>query len=550
MSKFIAVALFLGLLTFGYARPDAAPDVILYNGKIFTSNAAQPTAEALAIRGERIVAVNSSTKIKALAGTGTKQIDLEGRTVIPGINDAHNHIDLHPVNEVDVELEGGDPSWADVKTAIAAAASKSPNKSLLVATIGASVFGNVSVNRDSLDQLAPNNPVMLVTFTGHGFILNSEALKFHGVAEDEKDPAGGKFERDANGRLTGAVREYAGFNMIRAVEDAIPEKDAVAELRTTLDEAEKWGITTIQDMSSGMAPARAVRLLAEVPTQIRIRVMRMPGTTVAGRDFKEGLGAPRNPTALITVSGVKWMTDGVPIEGTFTPRGKWAFPAGPPFDAVMENLPLTFPANEIAAMLKESVAANDQLMVHVSGYPSAKAVLDAIDADGGKSAWAPRRLRFEHGDGVYTDLVARVKEDGVVVVQNPSHLMALASPGVVPLEKGQPLKSLIAAGIPVAFGSDGPTNPYLNIMFATIHGNHPSEAITREQAVVAYTRGSAYAEFAEKEKGSLEAGKLADLAVLSQDIFTVTTPELPKTTAVLTMVGGKIVYDAQVLKSN
>lgn len=201
-------------------------------------------------------------------------------------------------------------------------------------------------------------------------------------------------------------------------------------------------------------------------------------------------------------------------------------------------------------MLKESLDANEQLMLHVSGYPSAKAVLDAVDAQGGTAVWASRRLRFEHGDGVYEDLVARVKGDGIVVVQNPSHFMALAAPGASPFEKAQPVRSLIAAGIPVALGSDGPTNPYLSIMFATIHGNHPAEAITREQAVVAYTRGSAYAEFAEKEKGSLEAGKLADLAVLSQDIFTVPTRELPKTQAVLTMVGGKIVYDAKVLNAN
>jgi len=106
---------------------------------------------------------------------------------------------------------------------------------------------------------------------------------------------------------------------------------------------------------------------------------------------------------------------------------------------------------------------------------------------------------------------------------------------------------LLAASIPLALGSDGPTNPYLNIMFASLDPDRPSEAITREQAVIAYTLTSAYAEFAEKDKGSLESGKLADLAVLSQDIFTIDSSELPKTESVLTMVGGKIVYDGKVL---
>ncbi|MGA8034829.1 MAG: amidohydrolase family protein [Candidatus Acidiferrales bacterium] len=116
--------------------------------------------------------------------------------------------------------------------------------------------------------------------------------------------------------------------------------------------------------------------------------------------------------------------------------------------------------------------------------------------------------------------------------------------------KSQPLKSLLSEGIPLAFGSDGPTNPFLNIVFATIHGNRPAEAITREQAVIAYTLTSAHAEFAEKDNGSREPGKLADLAILSQDIFTVATAELPKTESVLTMVGGRAVYDAQVLTTN
>jgi predicted amidohydrolase YtcJ len=198
-------------------------------------------------------------------------------------------------------------------------------------------------------------------------------------------------------------------------------------------------------------------------------------------------------------------------------------------------------------MLRESVADNDQLLVHVSGYRGAKAMLDAMDASGGPAFWRKRRVRFEHGDGIFPDLFARIRDYGIVVVQNPSHFMALVLPGRSAFDLAQPFKSLLAAGIPVALGSDGPTNPYLNILFATLHGNHPAEAVTREQAVIAYTRTSAYAEFMEKDKGTLAVGKLADLAVLSQNIFTVPPPELPKTRAVLTLVGGKIVVDTRAI---
>ncbi len=527
---------------------DQPADTILFNGKIFTSDSSLPYAKAVAIRGERIVAVGDSASVKKLAGAQTKQIDLGGRTVIPGINDAHNHVDLHPASEVDVELKSMDPSAAEVQAAITAAGAKAPAHALLVVPIGGTVFGDLTVNRDWLDKIAPANPVELETFTGHGFILNTEGLKFFGVSDDSKDPLGGRYERDAAGRLTGTVREYAGLDMQRYMSSKVSDADAVVELRRTFDEAAKFGITSIQDMSDGTPPERDVKLFEEVPVRIRVRIMRMPGTTVAGRDILEGQGVPQHPSELITVSGTKWMLDGVPVEGTFTPRGENKMPASPPFDVMFRTLPLTFSEKEIAAMLQESLKNDDQLMLHVSGYVSAKALLDAMDASGGTAVWAKRRVRIEHGDGIFADLVPRVKAFGIVVVQNPSHFVPFLSGRPDLFNESQPLKSLMAAGIPVALGSDGPTNPYLNIMFASLHSNHTSEAITREQAVVAYTLTSAYAEFAEKDKGSITVGKLADLAVLSQDIFTVPVPEMPKTESVLTMVGGKTVYDSGALK--
>jgi hypothetical protein len=443
-----------------------------------------------------------------------------------------------------------DPTWAQVKDGIVAAIAKNPPNSLISVAIGFKVFGDTSVDRDALDQIAPHNPVSLGTFTGHGMILNSAALRFYDISANQRDPLGGHFERDAKGRLTGTLREYAIMNIARAAADRVPDSAAIAQLRQQLDEEAKYGVTSIQELSVSMAPSRAVSLLETVPTQIRVRVVRMPGTTAAARDIDEGKGVPAHPANLITVSGSKWLADGVGVEGTFTPRGEWKLPAKPPFDSLVTNLPLEFPQREYRAMLQESIKNNDQLLLHVSGNLSAETVLDVIDASGGKSVWGGRRLRFEHGDGIFSDQFARIKQDGIIVVQNPLHLAPIAPPGVVVFEKAQPLKSLLAAGIPLALGSDGPTNPYLDIMFATNPGNRPSEAITREQAVIAYTLTSAYAEFQEKEKGTIEAGKLADIAVLSQDIFTVPAEKLPKTVSVLTLVGGKIVYKAKAANIN
>jgi predicted amidohydrolase YtcJ len=518
------------------------PDTILVHGKIFTGVTSRPYVEAVAIRRERIVAIGDTKTIQATAGPKTNVIDLHGATAIPGINDAHHHFSLGPP-EVDVDLRTMDPTWERVKAGIADAIAKNPRGSLISVTIGWKVFGDPSIDREALDKIAPNNPVSLNTFTGHAVVLNTAGLRFYRISDNQPDPLGGRFERDAMGRLTGTVREYALMDISRAAADRVPDSDAITQLRQQLDEEAKYGVTSIQELSVAMAPSRAVSLLEEVPTQIRVRVVRMPGTTPAGRDTDEGKGVPAHPADLIAVSGQKWLADGVGVEGTLTPRGDWRLPANPPFDSIETALPLEFPRSEYPAMLRDSLKNNEQLLVHVSGNRSVATILDAIDETGGTAVWQGRRLRFEHGDGIFPNQIARVKQDGIVVVQNPLHLAPIA-PGAAVLEKSQPLKSLLAAGIPLAFGSDAPVNPYLDIMFATNPGNRPSEAITREQAVAAYTLGSAYAEFQEKEKGTIEEGKLADIAVLSQDIFTVPTPELPKTVSVLTMVGGNVVYKA------
>ena len=524
-----------------------APDVVLFNGKVFTSNAAHPYVEALAIGGERITATGDSAKIRTLAGPHTKEIDLGGRTVIPGINDAHNHVELAPADTIELQFKSPDPSWTEVKETFATpTVARAPKGAFIRGYLGPSAWKDPELTRNALDKLAPDHPVMLFV-TEHASILNTAALDKLGIHEDQANPLGGRYERSADGRLTGVLREYASIQAVRKLADMTSDTEAITQLRTELARATKFGITSLQDMSNAIAPDRCVALLEEVPTPIRIRVIRMPPTSPAGRDTTDGQSTPRNPAPLITVSGTKWMLDGTPLERTFEARDAGQHRSGMKFETLFTGLGLTFPPSEIKKMLRESLRNNDQLMVHVFGYNSASAMLNAMQDTGGKKVWAGRRVRFEHGDGLFPDLIPLAKEMDVVIVQNPSHLnVGMIFPGLV-LEHAQPLRSLLAAGIPVALGSDGPTNPYLNIMFASLHSNRPSEAITREQAVIAYTLTSAYAEFSERYKGSLEPGKLADLAVLSQDIFSVNASDLPKTESVLTMVGGKIVYDGKVI---
>jgi predicted amidohydrolase YtcJ len=521
------------------------PDLILLNGKIFTSDSAHPFVEALAIRGERIVAAGTAEKIGLLAAPQTKRIDLGGRVVISGINDAHHHCAFEP-GGFHLQFKSMEPTWAEVTQELAAAVVKTPKGTLIRGEIGPVAFLDGQANRTSLDKTAPDHPVMLDTWAQHGGVLNSAAFAKFGVKEDVSDPVAGHFVRSADGKLTGVVYEYAKFQINRRRSDMATEEEAVQQARKFFQDAVKLGITSVQDMSLPGGAERCVMASRKAPTPIRMRVIRMAGTTVDGRDKTEGHALPRHPAPLITVSGTKWLLDGSPIERTAALRKPYT-------DLPSTSGELDFPEKEMEAMLRESLQNDDQLMVHATGDRATEMFLNAMDATGDTKVWEGRRVRIEHGDGIMPELIGRVKRMGLIVVENPTHLtlreLFVKRFGVERANQMQPMRSLLDAGIPLALGSDGPNNPYLNIMLASIYPGKPREAITREQAVIAYTLTAAYAEFAEKDKGSLEPGKLADLAVLSQDIFSVPSPDLPKTESVLTIVGGKIVFDAKALSA-
>jgi predicted amidohydrolase YtcJ len=520
------------------------PDLVLLNGKIFTADESHPYVESLAIRGERNVAAGTSEKIAAMAGRQVKRIDLGGRVVIPGINDAHFHCDVEP-NHFHLRFKSMDPSWQEVADELAVAKAMAPKGLLVLGEIGPTALDDPKATRASLDKLVPSHPVVLNTWAQHATILNSAAFAKLGVKENEPDPLGGRFVRSAEtGKLTGLAYEYAKFRLDLRRSAMATDAEALHQTRDFLKDAVRLGITSVQSMSMPGGTERCVTLYEKAPTPIRMRVIRMDATDPNSRNIREGRELPKTPFGLVTVSGTKWVLDGSPIERSAAMRKPYA-------DRPDSSGWLDFSEKEMEAMLRESLESGDQLLVHAVGDRTAETFLSAMEATGGKEVWSKRRVRIEHGDGIMPDLVARARELGVVVVENPTHFtlreLFVRRYGLERADQMQPLRSLLDAGVPLALGSDGPNNPYLNIMLASVYPGKPREAISRGQAVTAYTLTAAYAEFAEKEKGSLEPGKLADLAVLSQDVFTVPPMEMPKTESVLTMVGGKIVYDSKVL---
>ncbi len=241
------------------------------------------------------------------------------------------------------------------------------------------------------------------------------------------------------------------------------------------------------------------------------------------------------------VSGVKWILDGTPIERLALMRQPYADRAGWHGRA-------NFAFDSLRAILRDALNRREQPMLHAVGDSTIALVIRAMRAEAPDSQWQTLRPRLEHADALGRDQLADIRKLGIIIVQNPAHLalpaVMNARWGAARLARVNLLRSLLDSGVTLAIGSDGPIEPGINVMLASLHPNVPSEALSREQAVTAYTRTAAFAAFAEHERGMLAPGMLADLAVLSQDLFTVAPDQLPATMSVLTMLGGRIVYDA------
>ena len=510
----------------GAQRPTSgAPTLVLTGGKVFTADSTHPWAEALAVRGDRVLAVGTTADVRRLAGRATREIALAGRVVIPGINDAHDHL-----GDVPIGLESRtsasptpDPTTTQVLDSVRAVAMRAAAGTWIKVTIGPQVLADTAARRASLDRVAASHPVLLWTWWGHGAVLNTAGLRALGIADSASDPLGGWYERDSAGRLTGRLDEYAEWGPLRRLYSTGSERALVAELRAYADSAVRLGVTTVQDMAGFVNPTLTVRAFHDADLPIRVRLIRWSIPHALGRNEAEWDTVRARVGPRVVVSGRKWVLDGTPIEQNALMRRP--YPGRPDWYGRLD-----FPVDTVRAMLREALRPGAaQLHLHIVGDSTAVVVLNLMEALAPDSAWRAHRVRFEHGNGVTGPQIARARRLGVVIAQ--------------PRPESAPLHSWEEAGIPVAYGSDMLRNPFYHLMLAVTKPVKTEQVISREAAVIMLTRGPAYAEFAEREKGTLAPGMLADFAVLSQDIFAVPVSALPATTSVLTVVGGRIVYD-------
>lgn len=431
-----------------------------------------------------------------------------------------------------------DPTFAEVEQALIQAAPDAASSQWLTAIIGSTVLEDSRSNRDTLDRFSTRSPIMLWAWSGHGTILNTPALRLLGIRDDEPDPPGGFYERDGSGRITGVLHEYAEFAARRKFSELASRESAVRAIRQDAAAAVRFGITSIQEMSTSLQAGQAAALVSEANVPVRWRIIRFPLTNAANWLTTESSGSP---SSTVRVNGTKWIIDGTPVE-------RLAFMREPYRDRPGWTGRLNFSEADLRRMLKESAGTGEQVLLHAVGDGALDVILSALQATGGAESWRERRVRIEHGDFLAPDQWQQTRELGLTVVQNPSHFMireimnSRYAPTVV--ARASAVRSILRFGIPLAIGSDGPMNPFLNVMFATVHAVNPAEALSREEAVLAYTRGAAFAELTEGEKGMLRQGMLADFAVLSADIFTIEPPQLPSVESVLTVIDGKPVHDA------
>ena len=535
-------------------------DLVLTNGRIYTGDRAHRIVEAIAIRGDQVVAIGTARELADVRAS--RRIDLGGRTVIPGINDAHVHEPAVDPHAIELPGEFDTLTVPDMLATIERATHEHPPGTWLRAELSRAALDDPALTREALDKVAPQHPVWIDNFAGHALVLNTAALHAIGVELPAPPPPGGFTGRTGDGAADGWLFEYARYVALRKIGELISDADVVAEIDDFETRASEFGITTVQALPTMIDSARLEHLLRSTPRKLRWHVMRVP----LGGVISPPLAAPSYipHDAMVHRDGTKYFLDGMLEERGASLREPYA-------DAATQGRG-DWDDLAIEKMLDAAAASGDPLHLHVAGDRELQVLLDTmelmsrgptVDLDDAQNArryfgrlhryphaptirWAEQRVVVEHGDAITSADIPRIRALGIVVVQNPSHSVTAelnrARLGAR-ADHWMPMRSLVAAGVHLALGSDGPLNPFLNILWATQHPTNPREALTREQALVAYTQGSAYDEQIEYFKGELRPGMVADLAVLSQDLFTATDAQLPKTRSVLTIVGGRIVHD-------
>jgi predicted amidohydrolase YtcJ len=523
------LALFCALPHAQAQRPVAgSADLVLFNGRIFTADTLHPWVEAIAIRADRIVGAGTLHDLEYLTDRHTRLIDLAGRMAMPGINDAHDHAGGAPYGTLvrTTTAAMDDPPLPEIADAVARAARRVPAGQWLRVEVGPSAITRPREARAMLARSAGGHPAILIAWWGHGVILNSAGLTALALDDRVADPPGGHFDRDEEGHLTGLAEEYAGAAIKRRLRALGGVSAMIGPLRDYGRRRLTEGVTSVQLMSTEatLTDYRVLLTRADLPQRVRLMRYLLPALDGDPADHA-GFGAEvLSPRARI--DGVKWVLDGTPMEQLAYRSTE--YPGRPGWHG-RANFSPAF----LERQLRVALTGRDPLLLHVVGDRMTDELLSAMERLAPASQWRPLRVRIEHGNGLSDPrLAARAAQLGVIVAQP---------------RPGLRFKTLADAGLLMAYGSDVGLSPFA--FFASLTQPRDPQALRREEGLLILTRNGAIAEGADKEKGTLAVGMLADVIVLSQDVMRASPEYLDATKSVLTIVGGRIMYDGGVLKT-
>ena len=544
-------------------HPESAPpgpaDIVFVNGNVHTVNDAQPQAEAIVIRGERIVFVGSNAEANKYSGPATRPIDLMGKTVVPGFTDSHYHI-------FGVGHQAAQPSFDETTSRGAVLArvkeqaeDGGPGK-WITGRGWIETFWKPAgfLNREELDKVAPANPVFLERIDGHGAVANSKALQLAGIDAKTPDPFGGKILHD---KKTGVPTGMLLDNAMDLVANKIPPPSPEENERALVLGAQRTlalGWCEIQNAGSHLPEVELIKkLYGEGKLKLRIyNAVYGPGEA-ANWLLKNGpiLDAYDDHFTTRTIKVV--------FDGSLGSRSAALLKQYTDADTAGF---LTEKEDDLRPMLEEALRRGIQVETHAIGDRANRTILDLYEeafrkVSAGERKVKELRWRVEHAQILSPSDIPRFAKLSVIASMQPSHAIsdlffASRRLGEERLANAYAWQSLLKTGAIIAAGSDAPVErgePMIEFYAAVARksrdgftgpGWHPEQAVTREQALKMLTRWPAFAAFEERNKGSIEAGKLADLTILSNDIMKIPEPDILRTRCLMTVVGGEIVYDS------
>ncbi len=561
----------LVLFTFGCASEPPAADLVLRNGTVATVDDDAPRAEAVAIVDDRIVAVGSDADIAARVGEQTEVVDLDGRLAVPGFIESHAH--FMSLGSAQMQLDLLDATtWSEIVSSVDSAVQagrpgqwiegRGWHQEKFTDMPGRTVEGFPT--RDRLDEVAPDNPVVLTHASGHAAIVNAAALEASGIDRTTDDPAGGEIIRDEDGEATGVLVDEAEELVLDALEEAEAgrseeeiEEDRRRQAVLAARQALSRGVTSFQGMSATFETIDLLRDMAESGELPPLRLYLHVDQREVTPDQEEALARRRVVGAAdnrFTVRAIGEIT----ADGALGSRSAWMIE---PYDDLPGSTGLNVTEMERIREIAEIGLRNGfQVSTHAIGDRANRDVLDLYadlfeehDLDGDTLRW-----RDEHAQHLHPDDIPRFAELGVIASMQGIHACSdwpyvTARLGEDRAREGAYVwRSLWETGALLTNGTDAPVERVDPIpsfhctvarqMAGTDSTFHPDQALSREQALRSYTLNGAYAAFEEDLKGSIEVGKLADITVLSRNILSVPADEIPGTEAVYTIVGGDIVH--------